>query len=326
MGLPGGQEARTAHHVVCDGQRRVGRRIRGVFLGRLLGVLKGSFQFLRSGVLVEIGGGSADRADRPRGSGVWRLVRTVSSLVASFRRVPREMSRAMSSCTAKRSRILVLYRSPQSRVPRATSTSSAPMTRVSPRWETRPSQHRPDPEIAPHLSWVDFAAPEAKARAARDDPKIRESRELVDEGIGNAVAQVFVVGVAAHILEGQHCHRVDHVDPGRCRGTDETPVKAPGHQHHRGERHQQPTLVALQADGESRDRPSFGPWVREAGRGRFEREGEIVGRVGSGPPLASPDNGARGPRARRDPPARPGHLGRIFLQDRVERLDGRSRA
>ena len=83
------------------------------------------------------------------------------------------------------------------------------MIRMSPCRETRPSGrpvHRAD------LSSVDVGAPEAKAVLRTMTAADPESRELVDEDLGQAVAQVLAIGVRSHVLEGQHGYRVDHVD------------------------------------------------------------------------------------------------------------------
>ena len=56
----------------------------------------------------------------------------------------------------------------------------------------------------------------AEHRVSRLDLQVRYAREARDEALGNPVAQVFCVGIAARIDEGQHGQRVDGLAPRKC--------------------------------------------------------------------------------------------------------------
>jgi hypothetical protein len=50
---------------------------------------------------------------------------------------------------------------------------------------------------------------EGEGGGARNDMQPAEARELVDQALRDAIAQVLVRGVASCILERQHCHHAD---------------------------------------------------------------------------------------------------------------------
>ena len=56
-----------------------------------------------------------------------------------------------------------------------------------------------------------FAAAISKDRALRHHAQFRYGRQRVDEAACDAVAEVFVLGIAAGVFEGQDCERVDNL-------------------------------------------------------------------------------------------------------------------
>src|SRR5215472_13748026 len=64
-------------------------------------------------------------------------------------------------------------------------------------------------QIAPGLLGIGLFSFVAEHRTARYYTQVPELREIVDQGLGDAVAQIFGVGIGAVIGEGQHGYRLD---------------------------------------------------------------------------------------------------------------------
>ena len=64
-------------------------------------------------------------------------------------------------------------------------------------------EHVADAELATDLSDVGGLALVLEARIAGDDEQLGEARELGDDVFGDAVAEVFLAWVAAHVGEGK---------------------------------------------------------------------------------------------------------------------------
>ena len=65
-------------------------------------------------------------------------------------------------------------------------------------------QHIAHAQFAPDLPHVDRLALVLEARVSGDDEQLREPRQLGDDVIGHAVGEIFLLGVAAHVGEGQN--------------------------------------------------------------------------------------------------------------------------
>jgi hypothetical protein len=63
------------------------------------------------------------------------------------------------------------------------------------------------PQFAPDLLYVHGAAFVGKARIARDHEQVPEAPQGLDDVFHDAVREVFLIGVIAHVLEGQHGNR-----------------------------------------------------------------------------------------------------------------------
>src|SRR5262249_61200878 len=65
-------------------------------------------------------------------------------------------------------------------------------------------QHIPDPKLATDLLNVDGAAFVGERAVASDDEQRLEARQGCDDVFHNAVREVLLFGIAAHVLEGEH--------------------------------------------------------------------------------------------------------------------------
>src|SRR5262249_33199850 len=68
-------------------------------------------------------------------------------------------------------------------------------------------QHIAYPQIAPHIADIGRLALVLEARVAGDDEQLREARQLGDDVLGDAVAQVILLLVSAKIGEGEYGNR-----------------------------------------------------------------------------------------------------------------------
>ena len=68
-------------------------------------------------------------------------------------------------------------------------------------------QHEAHAELLAHLLHVDGLALVRERGVAGDDEQPRDLREVGDDVLGDAVAEVFLLGVAAHVVERQHDDR-----------------------------------------------------------------------------------------------------------------------
>ena len=68
-------------------------------------------------------------------------------------------------------------------------------------------QHVARAKLAPDLPHVDGLALVPEARVAGDDEQLGEPRQLCDDVLGDAVAEVFLIRVAAHAGEGENGDR-----------------------------------------------------------------------------------------------------------------------
>ena len=77
----------------------------------------------------------------------------------------------------------------------------------SPDLRTLPSSTVADVELAPDVAQVDVLALERERRRARRDLERLEARQRVQELLGDAVGEVFLLRIVAHVDEGQHRDR-----------------------------------------------------------------------------------------------------------------------
>ena len=64
-----------------------------------------------------------------------------------------------------------------------------------------------DAKLAPHMPNVDRFALVGEGRIARDDEQPTQSGQRCDDILGNTIRKILLFGIAAHILEGEHCDR-----------------------------------------------------------------------------------------------------------------------
>jgi hypothetical protein len=62
-------------------------------------------------------------------------------------------------------------------------------------------------EALADLADIDVLALEGEGRVAGDDEKLRQLRQRGDDVLGNAVSEIFLLGIAAHVGERQHGDR-----------------------------------------------------------------------------------------------------------------------
>ena len=70
-----------------------------------------------------------------------------------------------------------------------------------------PFEHMAHAEALADLADVDVLALERESRIAGDDEELRELRQRGDDVLGNAVGEIFLFGIPAHVGEGQHGDR-----------------------------------------------------------------------------------------------------------------------
>src|SRR5712664_2431196 len=82
-----------------------------------------------------------------------------------------------------------------------------------------PLQHVRDSELAPDILHLRRLPLVGEGRRAGDDKEVREPGESSNKVVGDAIAEIFLVAVAAHVGEGQHCNRglVGQWESGRLR-------------------------------------------------------------------------------------------------------------
>ena len=68
-------------------------------------------------------------------------------------------------------------------------------------------EHIAHAELAADLLHVDRPALVGEGRIARDDEKPFDARKAGDDVLDHAVGEIFLFGIAAHVLEGQDCDR-----------------------------------------------------------------------------------------------------------------------
>ena len=68
-------------------------------------------------------------------------------------------------------------------------------------------KHVTDTKLAPHLPNVDRLALVGEGRIARDDEQPSQSGQRCDDILGDAIRKILLFGIAAHVLEGEHCDR-----------------------------------------------------------------------------------------------------------------------
>ncbi len=61
-----------------------------------------------------------------------------------------------------------------------------------------------DTQLAPDLADIDRLALEGERRVAGDHEQRAEAREFSNNVLGDAVGEVLLLGVARHVVEGQH--------------------------------------------------------------------------------------------------------------------------
>src|ERR1700720_3046651 len=64
-------------------------------------------------------------------------------------------------------------------------------------------QDRGDVEAPAHLLHVGGPALVGEYRIARDDGKARDLREIGDDVLGDAIGEILLLRIAAHVVEGQ---------------------------------------------------------------------------------------------------------------------------
>ena len=101
------------------------------------------------------------------------------------------------------------YCAPHKREPVATSTNSAPMRNEPALCITLSGEDGAHIQIATGSLRIDGAALETKYGALRHHAEFWDGGEDIDEARGDAVAEVFVLGVATGVVEGQDGERVD---------------------------------------------------------------------------------------------------------------------
>ena len=68
-------------------------------------------------------------------------------------------------------------------------------------------EHIAHPEIAPHLLHVRRLALVDERRIASDDEEPAQARQRCDDVLGDPVAEIFLLGIAGHVGEGEDCDR-----------------------------------------------------------------------------------------------------------------------
>src|SRR5437762_1884172 len=68
-----------------------------------------------------------------------------------------------------------------------------------------PFQHVADAQLSSDLLDIDSLALVGEARIARDDEKRFKARECGDDVFYHPIREVFLLGIAAHVLERKHC-------------------------------------------------------------------------------------------------------------------------
>ena len=71
----------------------------------------------------------------------------------------------------------------------------------------RAFEHIPHAELAPDLLHIDRSTLVGEARIAGDDEEPADARERGDDLLDHAVGEIFLLRVAAHVLERQHRDR-----------------------------------------------------------------------------------------------------------------------
>ena len=103
------------------------------------------------------------------------------------------------------------------------------MARRAPRWARLPRRSASTPSARPISVGRELLALEGERGRPRDDAQPREARELVDEALGDPVAQVLVPGVAGRVLERQHRDGPDRGAP-RARAVEKPRSHGEGHE------------------------------------------------------------------------------------------------
>ena len=65
-------------------------------------------------------------------------------------------------------------------------------------------QHIPHAQLLAHVLYLHRFALVGEGRVAGDDKQAGDLREIGDEVLGDPVAEILLLGVAAHVDEGQH--------------------------------------------------------------------------------------------------------------------------
>ena len=76
-----------------------------------------------------------------------------------------------------------------------------------PALRTLPSSTYRTPKLAPYLLYVDRTALVDEARIAGDDEQPLHTRQAGDDVLDHAICEIFLLGIAAHVLERQHRDR-----------------------------------------------------------------------------------------------------------------------
>src|SRR6266851_720716 len=81
-------------------------------------------------------------------------------------------------------------------------------------------QHVRHSQLATYILHLRRLALVGEGRRARDDKEVREPGESSNKVVGDAIAEIFLLGVVTHVGEGQHGNRgfVGQWESGRLRG------------------------------------------------------------------------------------------------------------
>ena len=68
-----------------------------------------------------------------------------------------------------------------------------------------PSEDRPDMEVLPHFARIRFLTLVDVHKGTRHYTQLGQLREVVDEILGDAVAEIFGIGIGTYVHERHHC-------------------------------------------------------------------------------------------------------------------------